>query len=359
MFDVRDQCDPERLARAIQSGARMMPRLEVWSRGRRQTSSAPFEPGGTVTADWVTGITRTLNVTVQPVAVWQKYLALQTLELRPFLGVRLSNRLTVECPMGVFPWQPPTRSRPNNAAIQIQCDDYWSWLVNSGRPARVFNFTGRVTTGISNLIVSGGLPSPTITATDTRRVSPQLLDKSRHEVIVEQAAAIGAEALVDRLGKPLLRNIPTLGSPTTTAITGETGTVGKLTESYNLDVFNEVASWSSAQDVDFPEQVAQITWPFHPAHKSRIGRRRKEFTSPLLLTELQAMAASLTILAKESSRAREMTYERLPDPTTDPGDSMLGQLVDGSTKVQQVSKIVTPLGKGSQTVTGVGTQVDS
>jgi hypothetical protein len=123
-------------------------------------------------------------------------------------------------------------------------------------------------------------------------------------------------------------------------------------------VFNLMACWSSAQGVEFPEQVAQITNPFHPAHKNRIGKRRKELASPFFFTREQAMAAATSLVVKEASRARTVTYTRLSDPTTDPGDSLLGQLTDGSTVRQQVADMTTPLGAGPQTIVGVATELD-
>lgn len=358
VFDVRDQCDPERLARAIRGGAVMVPRVEVHAENQVKSYAAPIL-SGSVTHEWVTGVTRTLNLSVPPTAAWDRWLSESAaLELRPYVGVRVSSRLTVECPMGRFQYWPAVKTRPHTDAVTIQCQDYWSRLVNSGRPARVFNFGGLVTDAITQLMISGWLWTPTVTVGKDRVIEPMMLDKSRHEVIAEWAAAIGAEVFMDRFAEPIIRDIPVLGSSTTEAITGELGTVTGMTETINREVVNEVASWSTAQGVDFPEQVASITWSEHPAYKDHVGPRRKEFSSPLLLTEQQAMEASWSILTKESARARVMTYERLPDPTTDAGDSMLGQLLNGATEVQQVSKIVTPLGRGLQTISGVSTRLD-
>jgi hypothetical protein len=107
----------------------------------------------------------------------------------------------------------------------------------------------------------------------------------------------------------------------------------------------------------FPEQSAEIGDPNHPAHVSKIGPQRLEHSSPLYLTIDQAKAGAETLLAKHSALARVMTYERLPDPTTDPGDSILGQLMNGATEVQQVDVIVTPFGRGVQRVASVATPV--
>jgi hypothetical protein len=359
MWPVDDQIEPPALNRAIRQGATYVPRLEVWTEGARLTSSAPIIPGsGVIEASWRTGITRTFGVSVPADDRWLRYLKRPALELRPYLGVRVSSRQVVDFPMGVFPWQPGMRSTPRAEQIDIRCDDYWSWLLGSGRPAHEWNYGGMALESIAQMIADGGITYPVVEGASDRYMPYQLLDKTRHDVIADWCQAVGYEALVDRSGRSRLRPVVPLGAPTTEAVRGWEGTAASISEGMNrAEMKNQVATWSTAQNVVFPEQVAQIDDPDHPAHASKIGPRRLEQSSPLYGTAEHAKAGAETLLAKHAALARVMTYERLPDPSTDPGDSMLGQLMDGSTEVQQVDVIVTPFGRGLQRVSSVATPV--
>jgi hypothetical protein len=350
--------DPARLARAVVAAHRVISRVEVWSEGQQLSESASFEDGS-VSNDWVVaGISRHLDLTVMPSRDWLRWFDFPNLEVRVFRGVRYSASASVECQLGVFPVLPPEIARPV-APVKVTADDYYQRVVTADFSYPVMSSGGLIVDQLSGLIRGALLPAPVILS-GSQQVSPAtLLDKTRHDAVVAFSKAGNVETIIDRSGSPVVRDARVLGAPTSEILTGAgEAAVGLTVKPDWSRVFNMVSVTSSAQGVDFPAQVVSITDPDHPAHPSRIGVRVKKYSSPLLVTADDALAAGWTVLARVSAAARSYTYSCFPNPTTDAGDSVLGATMTG-TEVSQILNVTTPLTAkgGVQTITTVNTQV--
>lgn len=350
--------DPVRLARAVVTAHRVTSRVEVWSEGQMLSESASFEDGS-VSNDWVVaGISRHLNLLVEPSRDWLRWFDYPNLEVRPFRGVRYSASASVECPMGVFPVLPPEMARPMSP-IKITADDYYQRVTTADLWFPVMSPDGRVVDTVAGLLTGAGLREPRVLTTSQQRTPPTLLDKTRHDSVLMFSKSAALETVVDRQGVPVVQDARVLGSPSFTLLTGGGGAaVGLVVQPDWSRVFNMVVVTSSAQGVEFTPQLAAITDPDHPAHPKRIGSRVKKYSSPLLTTAEAAEAAAVSILARVSAAARSYTYAAFPNPAIDAGDSVLGATMTG-TEVSQILNVTTPLTAkgGAQQVTTVNTNV--
>lgn len=342
--------DTQRWQRAIPTSITTTQRVEVWAEGQMLAESAPVI-GGAVTNDWVTaGISRSLSITVPPTRSWLRWLALPSLELRPWQGIRFSGRLTMECPMGVFPVQPPGASLPAEA-ISIQAHDYMEWVSDADFPSKpVPRPAGRLVAAIGWLLRGAGLPAPENRSTATGSAPSVQLEDTRLDALEDAAKAAGVEVTCDRYGDPQIINAQRLGAPVSELLTGDGGTCIAVTATPDWSaVHNVVSVTSSAPDVSFPAQIASVTWTGHPAHPYRLGSPQRpryrvlHYSSPLLTTPEQAQQAAQTILSREAAVAQACTISAIPDPTRDAGDTIRASTPDG-VQLVQISQVVHPLG---------------
>lgn len=363
--------DPARFTRAVQTTHTATARVEVWSAGEMKAESAPFEDGS-VTDEWVTGSRRSLSLTVRATPAWARWLDIQRtpqLELRVFRGIRLSRALVIECPMGVFPVLPPSRSIPDGQPITISANDYWE-RIGFGDFARSEQAPSRLATDIIRaLILGAGLPEPmmlvsssAIFATDSPDTSPppiiQVYSGTRQQAVEDAVAAVAGEAYVSRNGTPMVVPVRPLGSATSTAVTSEGTAFGVQLATDWAKVYNLVAASSTATDVAFPPQLAWVTSTDHPAHPNRVGwTKTYKLKSSLYRTATQAYDAAWAMIPKVAAPAQKITYQCNPDPRRDSGDSILGDTLTGPA-VNQIQALVTPLrGKALQAVTVVNTRL--
>ena len=355
--------DKDRFDRAVASAGQLTHRVEVWSDTTQLTDAAPVEDGS-VTDEWVTaGPRRKLTMTAPPTRDWLRWLGYPSLEIRPYLGLRISRTVTMECPMGRYPLDPPEMTLPSSL-ITIQADDYGIYLSDADftdkpnqRPA------GRITSAIGALIKGAGLPEPTVTASSTAQSGTVTVDATRLDAIADAARSVSAEVWADRLGQMTIADAAVLGSATSTILTGTGGTAAGVNVKPDLaDLFNVVSATSSAQGIVFPAQIASLGWSGHPAHPYKLGSitrpRRKVFhyASPLLMDAAQALAAANTILARKAALAGQVTYQAFPDPSRDAGDTVEGALIEG-TQLAQLKTVVHPFRAAYSTVTTVPTML--
>ncbi len=357
--------DPEKWARAHAGSHTSTCRVELWSGSKMLSESAPVIDGA-VTDDWViAGVRRSLTMTVPPTPAWLRWLTQDSLEVRPYLGVRYSRILTDECPMGRYPLTQPERTMPAGP-IPISVNDYSDWIEGADfvdtpvpRPA------GKITDAIRWLVRGAGLPDPVNISTATERSGKVLLDQTRMDAVAEAAKSVAVDVYMDRRGVPTIADSLTLDDPTSEILVGDGGTaVGVAVKPDPSKVYNVISVKSSATGVDFPAQVARITWEGHPAHPYRLGSRARprervfHYSSPLVTTPAQAMRAAQSILARKSAPARTTVYQSFPDPSRDAGDSAWGSTMTGS-EVVQIDQVVHPFRPAPSTITTVSTQLVS
>lgn len=319
-------------------------RVELWSGSTQLTRAAPILNGG-VTEKRVTGIRRTLRLSVDPSTEWAEWLTKPRLEVVPYAGYNYGNSIG-EVPMGVFPLDPPGRSLPTKD-ISITADDRWSRVQNAGFLYAIQSYPGFIRDVIARLIdeVQIGVPTVVTASNSVTQVPPLVWDRSRHDTIVSLLEPIGGEAFFDRYGTPVVRDLTSVpGRPLTDA------TVVTINTSPNWDaVKNEVAVSSSKQGVSFFPAISYIADPNHPAHLWKMGRRSMSYSSPLIDTYAQAQIAAEALLEKHSAPALSWSVSCVPDYSRDAGDRITVSTDLGIVQAV-IQEITHPLGPGEQTM---------
>lgn len=346
--------DRYRWARAVNHGAELTHRVEVWQNGDRQASDATFHDGRVVDQWAGVGIRRSINLTVPSTRAWLRWFDNGPFELRPYSGIRFSRLKTVEVPMGRFPIpDAAVRSRPADQ-VQIQQDDYFSLINGAPKPSRMSR-SGLVIDHLIQLLRLGFALAPVIRIDSIDTSRAVAMSGSLPDVIASAALALNAEVYAGRDGAPVIEPANVIGPPTCHTFAGEA--LIRATRTPNpAATFNRVVVSSSATDIRFPLAIAEVGDPTHPAYWRKIGVKQLLIVSPLLRDHDRAMLIALTKLTKVSGRAITYTYERLPDPTIDSGDTHRGHLVGVGQRNTQVAMAAHPLKGGSQTLSTIETQ---
>ena len=343
--------DPDRFAAAISRGGIVRNRVELWSAGEF-VARVPFSDGS-VKDDWVTGIRRSLSLTVPSSRQWWQWMELPRLELRPFRGVRYSKAEVEDCPMGRFPFLPPERSKPEGKDVTVAANDYWEWVSFADFPGAAGSSDGPVLDALSRLIRDAGLPQPILAASLNPFAPGVLFTGTRQQAVSDLASSVGVECYIDREGTPKIVDAPALGASVATL------QARSVTVKPHWDkVYNLVSASSSAQGVSFDPIWVSLDWSGHPAHPNRVGwTKTYELKSPTIMTPEQAAVAGAATLAKVASLSRAVTFTCVPDPRLDSSDSVSGVTPDG-VEVSQIQSVTTPLtAKGMQTVSTVATRI--
>lgn len=351
--------DYDRFSRALGRSHQVSTRIEVWSTTGMLADAAMWIDGS-VTDEWVTGMRRTMSLTVPPTRRWMGWFANEArLEIRPFRGIRFSPALTIECPMGRFPVLPPERAVPAEE-IKINAHDYWDFVKFSDFVGAAGSATGLIVDQLARLIRDARLPEPIVATADRTTTPGVIFERTRHDAIEELATAIAAECYIDRLGRPVIAPLRLQTDATSEALTGSGNTVTGIQVDPNWDdVYNVVTAASTANDVDFPTQAAYIEWIDHPAHPNQVGwLKTLKITSPTLRDADQALDAARAKLVKVCAPASTVTYKCVPDPRRDASDSILGTTLDRDSVTTQIQKVTTPFKAGDdQTVETVTTRL--
>lgn len=341
-----------RVAAVVASSHRVSSRVEVWSRGRRVASVDVTTSGGSVSESWVSGIRRTLSLTVPASSSWDRWLAMPRLELRVYRGV-VYGTTSAEFPFGVYPLPLPDRS--DGPSYSISVPDRWQLIVDDNFPAPRRPIRGGIGDVAAALIRESTGLTATNDATDLSRV-PSLLEPwsgSRDDTIRDLLDSIGAEAFFDAAGVPVIRD----RDPQSSSLVlrdGDAGTVVSVSQAPQwAEVFNIIGVATSNPDASFPPVTVTIASPTHPAHPHQIGRRVMRYVSPLLTSPGQANRAGDVLLKKKSRLARLYKVTCSPNPEIVAG--MRVQIVTAKFGTANciVQDVTTPLGVGTQQVTAV------
>lgn len=301
---------------------------------------------GAVTDEYVTGQRRSVSLSVEPSAKWLRWARLPGLELRVFSGFSWGRSEHV-LPMGRFPVLPPVRSLPKTA-VTFTGDDWWSWVTAYEFKPPVAAYAGTMKAVVTSLIVEAELPYYPLVSLSSDADMPTGLvwDKTAAAAIGDAMDVVGGEAFVDRDGVPVVRDRAALqGAP---LLDGDGGTVlsASSTEDW-ADVKNTIVITSSNTDLKFDPVFLEIDDPHHPAHRSKMGRRRVfEYSSPLFTSREQAEFAAPYLLAKRAGPALSWSLSCLSDPAVDAGD-VVDVRTDLGAVTARVRKVVHDLSAGA------------
>lgn len=308
--------------------------------------------GGTITEKLALGVRSTLSLEVNPSGEWLEWSQLPQLELRVWSGISwdLSEYLV---PMGTFAIDPPGRDLPATS-MSLSGADRWQRIARNDLLYRWPGPAGKATALAARLMAESGLPGALIEVDRDADAPGMMWEGKRHDLIRDYLLPIGADAYVDREGRPVIRTRKP--QPGREIRHGAGGTLVKVAATVNLaGVYNAVGAASTKTDVVIDPAFVQITDPNHPAHEDRIGRRQTLVTSQLINNWGDAHNFARSELARLSAPALGWTAECVPDPTRMPGDQIpvTSQLGPVTAIVQQVTHpLVVDEGKAQQVTLG-------
>lgn len=372
---------------ALRAGHTSYGYLEAWYGGEQvsvddglgnSTTRLPLLESGTnqVVVDAATpGARRTLAATLAPVpGLWEALEPAGT-ELHAFVVVRYLNGVTETVPQGVFPIDVEKIGYGPGGTLSLTAPDRWA-LIQDARfaapRAADAGATNRVQ--IASLLTEA-LPSGLTvsdTGTSTATVPAQTWDRDRDQAVQALAKAASLDVFFDRNGIPVIRDVPVL-NPSDPAWTIDQGPGGVLIDAdrernrqktYNVVVvspqqlngdapFAPVVVWdadSSSPTYAGPGAgVGGLTDLPDASEAGPFGQRFTFYSSPLLTTTGQAQAAGLTILARVTGLAAQLTLTSVPNAALDDGDTILVTLPplrrpgDSVTEVHIVDGFTVPL----------------
>lgn len=331
-------------------------RLEVWrtSAGGRflgydETSGLLDDDAEHITfstsGKWVTGIRRSLSLTVPATQQWKTWLGMPELVLRPFVGVEVSRAEPIEwIPQGVFVVQQRPWSLKPGGGVSVQGSDMYSRLLGVGAlPPQ--GYGGLTRDAIGNLI---RLTNPWqfrvfVDATSEAVCPPVVLNKRRHDIIKDLNVSIGAETFAGRDGYFYIQDRKYRPADMT-LFTGPTGTVGDIVETLDRsNVKNIITVASSNTGASFDPVTVSVMDPDDPAYFVNIGGYYDDtITSSLVTDSGQALQMATAELAKAKETARSLAISCVPNYRLDPGDGVNLLWPDGKFEYLAIRSITYP-----------------
>jgi len=348
--------------------------ITVTDENGAQTTHLPLHSDGQneVAVDGTApGPRRTLSCTLAPQSGLFDVLARLGVTLRAYTAVRYLDGSVETEPQGRFDVDVTTIGYAANGTISITAPDFWQRIVN----ARFFtpraatkNATARAQ--IASLVteVVGG--TVTDTSTSTATVPAQTWDRDRAQAIQDVAKAASIDFYFDRNGNPCIRDVPVL-NPTGSVLTIDASETGILIDAarernrqktYNIVVVTGVAADGSSpfapqyvwdNDATSPTYAGSGTGsgatPPAANTAGAFGQRPYFYSSPLLRSTTQAIAAGQTILARVTALESQLTLTSVPAPMLDDGDTILvtlpgdDSLSVGVTEVHLIDSFTVPL----------------
>lgn len=321
----------------------------------RPTTHLPLQEDGTnqVPVDGTSpGPRRTLSCTLAPLDGLFDTLAQVGVELHAFTAVEYLDGTVETEAQGVFDVDVARVGYAADGSIQLTAPDRWQRIVNARFLVPRASDKGVTVRQQIATLLTEALPAGTgvtDTSTSTATVPAQTWDRDRDQAIKDLANSAGLDVYFDRNGSPVIRDVPVL-DPASVALTidaSETGIlIGASRERSRQKTYNVVVVTGTAADgsVPFTPQVCWDNdvnsatyagpgagfgdWTALPSASAAgpFGQRPTFFSSPLITTAEQAVAAGQTILARVAGRAAQLTLTSVPAPFLDDGDTIVVQL---------------------------------
>lgn len=292
------------------------------------------------------GVRRTLNLTLAPLpGLWDLLAPIGT-QIRAYTVLEYTHGVAETVPQGVFDIDVQRIGYAANGDLKITAPDLWTRIL-----AAKFLTPRAATSGLShrvhiaNLMLEA-LPAGmavTDTATSTAQVPPQVWENDRSKAILDLAKAAALDVGFDRAGAPFVRDVPVL-SPNVvwTVDAGASGVmysadrernrqktfniikVSSPANSAGGDLFDPVYVWDNV--VASPTYAGPgIGWGSAPpltTDAGPFGHRPAFYSSPLVTTSLQALAAGQSILSKVVALNAQLDVDASPNYALDDGDTI-------------------------------------
>jgi hypothetical protein len=321
-------------------------RLDVPMPDGSTSTRLPLRVDGTneVRVDGTTpGSRRTVSLTLPNTDPLWNLLSPIGVELKPFTVLKYMNGVTEAVPQGVFPVDVQRMGYGPGGTLTLTAPDRWDRV----KKARFFaprQFGGGTNRALIATLLGEVFPALTVsdTATSGVTVPVQTEDRDRAGFLGKLAAAASVDVGFDRNGSPFIRNVPTISnSPVWDVDAGPSGVLVDADRSrdrqrtYNIVVVNGQTTDGTApfptvyvwdNDSTSPtfagSGTGSGTTPPSAGTAGPFGQVPYFYTSPLLTTSAQAIAAGQTLLEKVRGLAAQLTASAYTNPALDDGDTI-------------------------------------
>lgn len=350
---------------AIRLPHQIVTRVELWYGYDTLLTASLAVSEGTVTLDRTADVYSSLTLTAQLIndgtglagapPVDMTDVNVYGLILRPYRGIRLPDGTAELVPLGHFLVEEYKRSA-SDTAVEIQASGLRSYL-RDARLTSPLTKTGSVGRQVLLDLIKGGLPSSYPFNYDTtewaalssRTLGTTVFEEDRLGAVDDLAASYGVDVFPDREGVWRFQPIEDTDTaePVWTVNSGEGGVLIEANRSASrTSVWNVVVARGEATDsaTAAVQAVASNTTSSSPTNTSGpFGQRVRFYTSSLLTTTAQCLAAARTILAKYSLADTVFDCSAVPNPALDPGDAITVVPPNGTATVYMVDAVTIPL----------------
>lgn len=335
---------------ALRTSHTALIRIEAWRDGVGQVIPDLAFSGGEVTIDGTsTGVRSTLNLTAardQGGALWELLAPIGT-EIKPYRGVRFIDGTTEFVPLGCFGIDSQRESYGVDGVLSLTAPDRFA-RIQRARFLQPATTNGGAVAEAIRLAVAAVPVTALNTTTSTATTKTQVWDRDRDGAIAELLKSAAAELFFDRGGLIVARNLPRLTSaPVWNVGAGESGVLVAADRARDrARTFNVVVCLPENTDgvAPFAPQIAYDNDVNSPTYVGgAFGYVPYFYSSPLLTTAAQALAAAQGILAKVTGLAAQVTLESAVNPALDAGDVISVVLPGGKVERHLVDTVTIPL----------------
>lgn len=351
---------------ALRQGHAMTTRVEVWNGATQVLANLPIDAGAVTVDGTGSGVRRKLDVTVTPDVAGLLFdvLAPVGTELVVYRGVRFVDRTVEWVPLGVFGIDSQSLSYGVDGALTLSCPDRWARV----QRARFLTPTTTSGSAISEALrlATEGVPTPsssTVTSVVTSPVS--VWERDRDQAINDLAKSAGAEIFYDVQGALLARDVPRLTSVPVWRVDARTEGAVMLSGARTRDrsrTYNAVVVTAASTDgsAPFAPQIAYDNDPTSPTWVGGpFGQVPTFYSSPLITTAAQALAAAAAILSRTTALAAQLSLTAAVNPALEAGDTILAVFPDRHVEYHLLDTFAVPLDpQTSQPMTTRSTRPD-
>lgn len=348
---------------ALRTSHSIVTRLTAYTAIQGVLADLPLT-GGSVEADAKSQVRRTASLDIGDPTLWpaDPYAALSPIgsELAIEYGIIVPGRLEPEwVPLIRGPIQTASGKQPATGTLGIAVADRSQPIAEDRLSVPTQTVEGATCVAEISRLITETLPNAAIIdQTGSTMICPVIdIDKDRWSDGVEAIAdAMAAEVYADQLGRFVIRNTPTLDDPPVWLIDASiTGVlISADRELTREQTYNAVVVTGERTDGTPP--VWAIVTDDDPASPTRyggpFGRKPRFYSSPLITTTGQAIAAGQALLARVKGYVATVKVEAIPNPGLEPGDVVIVVPPAGPPQTHILDTAPCPLHpEGTQTLT--------
>lgn len=285
--------------------------------------------GGEVVVDSTSDVRRKLTIQLQSAPGLFDLLSAAGVELRVWRGVRYPNGQIEDVPLGVFVVDENEVTYTPAGNIAITAPDRWVKVQKARYQLPFAAIPGNsVTNEIKRQIALGFYPSwPGWGREDIPSHDPAvgnlIGERDKDKELLKMATSIGCELYFDNEGLGVIANMPTGAEVPVWLVDASASGIllGGNRKISRQKTYNSIVVASSATGVTVNPQIASDEDPTSPTYiLGPMGIVTYFFTSPLILSDAQALATGQSILVQKRGLASQLTVESLVNPALDAGD---------------------------------------